>query len=280
MHTCRNIITFMCEIHLYTSTVLFVNPCLSTILSILIHREICLSKLLLSSLAIVPLDISVLLLVKISVINQEALVWSFQTCGHSCVCEHKASHIGGCTCNHCPCGGDCHKCVCCGCGTRYSNALKRNVCDACDCICGEEWTPGVPGVRRCKNCGGGGCFPGTARVSLENGKSITMAELRVGDRVRTGIATRWTCGSYPLPLQNLENEKPNDSPCSLRQVDPTCLAIKLNLFSLENIFNVLYLTQVRILLSSKQGSNLGEIIYLFVPLLLSLKVKLLCEITS
>ena len=117
------------------------------------------------------------------------------------MCEHRAGHVGGCTCGHCPCGGDCHNCVCCGCGTIHSGRLNRNVCKACGCKCGIEWNENVAGEHRCKNCGkGGGCFPGTARVSLENGKSITMAELQVGDRVRTGIATRWTCSSYLLPL--------------------------------------------------------------------------------
>ena len=33
---------------------------------------------------------------------------------------------------------------------------------------------------------GGTCLPSTARVSLENGKSVAMSELRVGDRVQTG----------------------------------------------------------------------------------------------
>ena len=31
------------------------------------------------------------------------------------------------------------------------------------------------------------CFPSTARVSYENGKSVTMFELQIGDRVQTGI---------------------------------------------------------------------------------------------
>ena len=31
-----------------------------------------------------------------------------------------------------------------------------------------------------------GCFPSVARVSLENGKSVSMSELQKGDRVQTG----------------------------------------------------------------------------------------------
>ena len=30
-------------------------------------------------------------------------------------------------------------------------------------------------------------FLSTARVSIENGKSVTMSELRLGDRVKTGL---------------------------------------------------------------------------------------------
>ena len=36
------------------------------------------------------------------------------------------------------------------------------------------------------DCYDPGCFPSMARVSLENGKSATMSELRVGDKVQTG----------------------------------------------------------------------------------------------
>ena len=31
------------------------------------------------------------------------------------------------------------------------------------------------------------CFPSTAQLILENGKSVAMSELQVGDRVQTGI---------------------------------------------------------------------------------------------
>ena len=31
------------------------------------------------------------------------------------------------------------------------------------------------------------CFPSTAKVNLENGKSVRMSELQVGDKVQTGI---------------------------------------------------------------------------------------------
>ena len=34
--------------------------------------------------------------------------------------------------------------------------------------------------------GGGGCFPSTTRVTLENGKSVTVSELQIGDKVQTG----------------------------------------------------------------------------------------------
>ena len=31
------------------------------------------------------------------------------------------------------------------------------------------------------------CFPSNAKVNLENGKSVTMSELKIGDLVQTGI---------------------------------------------------------------------------------------------
>ena len=118
----------------------------------------------------------------------------FQSCRHSCVCKHRADHLHGCTCTDCPCGGDCHDCECCGCGVIYSGRLLRNVCKACGCKCGTEWNKDVAGHHRCKKCKN--CFPGTARLTLENGKSITMSELQVGDRVQTGILSKWLILKY------------------------------------------------------------------------------------
>ena len=43
------------------------------------------------------------------------------------------------------------------------------------------------GLRPCCRCDEStSCFPSDARLSLENGKSITMVELKRGDRVKTG----------------------------------------------------------------------------------------------
>ena len=33
---------------------------------------------------------------------------------------------------------------------------------------------------------GGGCFPSTASVTMEDGKSVAMSELQTGDKVQTG----------------------------------------------------------------------------------------------
>ena len=129
----------------------------------------------------------------------------FQSC-HSCVCKHRAQHILGCTCSgHCPCGGDCYDCQCCGCGVIHSGRLNRNVCKACNCGCGTEWNPDVPGHHRCKSSCDGGCFPGTARLTLENGKSITMSELQIGDKVQTGIVSRWANTKIFLCLDFMTN---------------------------------------------------------------------------
>ena len=41
----------------------------------------------------------------------------------------------------------------------------------------------------------GGCFPSTAKVNLENGKSALMSELQIGDKVQAGkrLLTHTSC---------------------------------------------------------------------------------------
>ena len=50
--------------------------------------------------------------------------------------------------------------------------------------CKRYYKPGL-GSWRCCECNP--CFPAEARVSLESGKSLTMSELEIGDRIQTGI---------------------------------------------------------------------------------------------
>ena len=38
--------------------------------------------------------------------------------------------------------------------------------------------------------GGGGCFPSNSKVTLQDGKSVRMSELQLGDKVQTGTASR------------------------------------------------------------------------------------------
>ena len=38
----------------------------------------------------------------------------------------------------------------------------------------------------CSISNSSGCFPSTAQVTLNMGKSITMSELEIGDKVKTG----------------------------------------------------------------------------------------------
>ena len=48
----------------------------------------------------------------------------------------------------------------------------------------------------CQGCccnGDGSCFPATSKVDLENGKSVAMSELQIGDKVQTGINTPLLC---------------------------------------------------------------------------------------
>ena len=61
------------------------------------------------------------------------------------------------------------------------------MCNPCGCLCGV-CENGVGGLKCCGNCPPPPvhCFPITARVSLESGKSVTMSELQIGDRVQTG----------------------------------------------------------------------------------------------
>ena len=42
----------------------------------------------------------------------------------------------------------------------------------------------------------GSCFPLLAKVELENGDSVTMSELHIGDRVQTGMKS--------VPLSELQ----------------------------------------------------------------------------
>ena len=72
----------------------------------------------------------------------------------------------------------------CGCGSRYVHALGKVVCR--DCHCTDEEMCVKDGGLSC-NCPSDGCFPSTARVSLEHGESVSMSELQIGDRVKTGI---------------------------------------------------------------------------------------------
>ena len=59
------------------------------------------------------------------------------------------------------------------------------------------------------------CFPATARLTLENGKSITMSELQTGDKVQTGInivchssRVKKACGSILFIVEeNFEKDK-------------------------------------------------------------------------
>ena len=113
------------------------------------------------------------------------------------------SHKGYCKPCGCKCRSNyyqrediyvCNPCGC-KCGVCVRNTLRH--CCACNCKCDVCWegpgltdlrsSTGIAGASCCAcNGGSGGCFPSVASVSLENGKSVTMAELQVGDKVQTG----------------------------------------------------------------------------------------------
>ena len=118
-------------------------------------------------------------------------------CG-DCVCDHRQgmqTNQSCCTCIQgcrCPCssGGGVvsHCCPCeCPCFLGLVQSTGVQVCNPCGCACGV-CENGVGGLKCC-NCpfsSSGSCFPTTARVNLEGGKSVTMSELQIGDRVQTG----------------------------------------------------------------------------------------------
>ena len=55
-----------------------------------------------------------------------------------------------------------------------------------DCSCGSGCyceTAENSGQHECCDCR---CFPSTAKVNLQNGKTLTMSELQIGDKVQTG----------------------------------------------------------------------------------------------
>ena len=59
---------------------------------------------------------------------------------------------------------------------------KNAICkvDGCKNNCWPDFTS-------CCDCGSSrACFPSTSKVNLESGKSVTMSELQLGDRVKTG----------------------------------------------------------------------------------------------
>ena len=57
------------------------------------------------------------------------------------------------------------------------------------CICEEGATP-LPPTPPPPPPPPSGCFPSLAEVILENGKSVTMSKLKIGDRVQTGGNTK------------------------------------------------------------------------------------------
>ena len=103
-----------------------------------------------------------------------------------CPLGHISNNIDSRGYCNCPCG------VC-----RYGGGQPE--CCVCGCQCGTcRRTPsfadilsptGLTSWKCCSPCQVSTrveCFPSIARVSLENGKSVTMAELQVGDKVKAG----------------------------------------------------------------------------------------------
>ena len=104
-----------------------------------------------------------------------------QTCDYNSEClEHRSSDVAYCVpTNHV-------------CSDKVTLSDADGICDGCIALCldrragrNEDYAyhccdcPPPPPPRR--------CFPSTAKVSLENGISVKMSELQVGDHVQIGI---------------------------------------------------------------------------------------------
>ena len=106
-------------------------------------------------------------------------------------------HKCGCPCGQCFHPDD-NKFVCCPCNCAcicYFEKEKEFRCCGC-CKCGDCTSRGLSifvnhnGVHTgCCECSSSssGCFPSTAQVILESGKSVAMSELQIGDKVQTGM---------------------------------------------------------------------------------------------
>ena len=82
-----------------------------------------------------------------------------------------------------------------------------------ECIngCKRACNPGEKPGRKCCECiKSNGCFPSVAQTTLQNGDSVTMSDLQIGDRVQSG-----TDGSYIFEFSFESENKLLDSPGTL-----------------------------------------------------------------
>ena len=61
--------------------------------------------------------------------------------------------------------------------------LKCPTGEECAKVCVRDFD--IPALDSCCECSPITCFPSRARVSLENGETVTMADLKRGDRIKT-----------------------------------------------------------------------------------------------
>ena len=65
-------------------------------------------------------------------------------------------------------------------------AFQYNTWPECRANCGQPYCEYNRDLNIYECCD---CFPASAKVSLENGKSVTMSELQIGDAVKSGELT-------------------------------------------------------------------------------------------
>ena len=88
---------------------------------------------------------------------------------------------------------------------RVCQSMWKWAHDKCQCV--DKADSGVTlSALCCCFCGTLPCFPGSATVNLENGDSVTMYELQLGDKVQTGMDSEICNFSILHTVKHLSNQ--------------------------------------------------------------------------
>ena len=136
-------------------------------------------------------------------------------CQCGCQCGASCTAYGLSTC--CPCG--------CQCGICKVN--EYNHCCPCNCECGREIKNGRYVCKECSN----DCFPSTAMIKLEGGKSVTMSELMIGDKIQAGNAILKLMQGYCIKMSK---PKILCKSCSLYKFKSLCFSKSKVILNIQN----------------------------------------------